>query len=69
MLHSNLPPNLTTKPNKLPNGLERPNNIFLFSCGKRILHQRADGHRTHSARYWSNERTLFSHFIELHVTI
>ena len=30
MLHSNLPPNLTTKPNKLPNGLERPNNIFLF---------------------------------------
>ena len=30
VLHSNLPPNLTTKPNKLPNGIERSNHKFLF---------------------------------------
>ena len=39
MLHSNLPLNLTTKPNKLSNGKRDLIKYFFFSGGKRILHQ------------------------------
>ena len=39
MLHSSLPPNLTTKPNLNSQWYRELAINFFFSCGKRILHQ------------------------------
>jgi hypothetical protein len=38
-------------------------------CLQRVLHQRADCHRSDAAWYWCYERTLRSYLVELHVAV